>query len=61
VSSVEFAAVIVTASDRLYAHPNQFPVSDTMGLLSVDYRTDRFQGWTLVNLGVLDRYRVKVR
>jgi hypothetical protein len=59
VPNAEIAAVIVTASARLYAHPNWFPVSEQMGAFAVGYRAGGFQGWTLVEVGVLDRYRVE--
>jgi hypothetical protein len=59
VPNAQIAAVIVTASARLYAHPNQFPVSEQMGGFAVGYRAGGFQGWTLVEREVLDRYRVK--
>lgn len=57
----DIAAVIVTASVRLLAHPDQLPMSQGMGAFTVDYPRGGFFGWTLAERFVLDRYRVKAK
>lgn len=57
--NADIAAVIVTASARLLAHPDQLPVSQNMGAISVEFPRGGFQGWSLVERSVLDRYRAK--
>lgn len=57
----DIAAVIVTASVRLLAHPDQLPMSQNMGAMSVEYPKGGFQGWNLIERSVLDRYRVKAK
>lgn len=57
----DISAVIVTASVRLLAHPDQLPMSQTMGAFSVEFPRGGFSGWTLAERFVLDRYRVKAR
>ncbi|MCZ0731888.1 hypothetical protein OY187_27930 [Mycolicibacterium iranicum] len=54
--SAPVAAVIATASARLAANGSQLPRSDTAGVFSQDIRA-AFQGWTLAELAVLNRYR----
>ncbi|MBZ4498035.1 hypothetical protein [Dermacoccus sp. Tok2021] len=51
----EIAAVITTATARLVANPEQLRV--TVG----GVQTDGFQGWTLAELFVLNRYRRRIR
>ena len=51
----DIAAVITTATARLVANPEQLRV--TIG----GVQTDGFQGWTLPELFVLNRYRVRSR
>lgn len=59
VPNADIAAVIVTASARLVAHPDQLPMTQGMGAVSVEFPRGGFQGWTLVERMVLDRYRAK--
>ncbi|CAN5134024.1 hypothetical protein BH11ACT7_BH11ACT7_20540 [soil metagenome] len=54
----EIAAVITTASARLISNIKQTSHSQGMGDLTVDIRT-YFQGWTLAEQTVLNRYRVR--
>jgi hypothetical protein len=51
-------AVITTASARLAANGAQLAVDDTAGPFTHSIRGG-FQGWTLAERIVLDRYRVK--
>ncbi|QNK52357.1 hypothetical protein H7F30_12245 [Dermacoccus sp. PAMC28757] len=51
----DLAAVITTATARLVANPEQLRV--TIG----GVQTDGFQGWTLAELFVLNRYRRRIR
>lgn len=51
----EIAAVITAATARLVANPEQLRV--TIG----GVQTDGFQGWTLAELFVLNRYRTRIR
>ncbi|RYI24495.1 hypothetical protein EVU97_01960 [Dermacoccus sp. 147Ba] len=51
----EIAAVITAATARLVANPEQLRV--TIG----GVQTDGFQGWTLAELFVLNRYRARIR
>lgn len=51
----DLAAVITTATARLVANPEQLRV--TVG----GVQTDGFQGWTLPELFVLNRYRRRTR
>ena len=51
----EIAAVITAATARLVANPEQLRV--TIG----GVQTDGFQGWTLAELFVLNRYRRRIR
>jgi hypothetical protein len=54
----DVAAVIVTASARLAANTGQLPVDEVTGPFSRSVR-GAFQGWTLAELIVLNRYRVR--
>jgi hypothetical protein len=54
--NAEIAAVITTASARLAANPKQLGTAETMGPYSQDIRGG-FQGWTLAEQFVLNRYR----
>ena len=55
----EIAAVITTASARLAANTRQINLSQSMeGVASADLRSC-FQGWTLAEQIVLNRYRVR--
>lgn len=53
----EIAAAILTAACRLARNPGQLGTSETMGPFTFDVRGG-FQGFTLAELAVLDRYRV---
>ncbi|MEU0575249.1 hypothetical protein [Dermacoccus nishinomiyaensis] len=55
VAADEIDAVITTATARLVANPEQLRV--TVG----GVQTDGFQGWTLPELFVLNRYRRRTR
>ena len=52
----EIAAVITTASARLAANGSQIRGSATAGVFVQDLRSS-FEGWTLAELAVLNRYR----
>jgi hypothetical protein len=54
----EIAAVITAAAARLTANPAQIPVDNTTGPFSQSIR-GAFQGWTLAEQIVLNRYRVR--
>jgi hypothetical protein len=54
----EIAAVITTASARLASNTAQVSQNQTMGDFGRDVRSS-FQGWTVAEQMVLDRYRVK--
>ena len=54
----EIAAVITTASARLASNAAQLPIDTTAGPFSQSIR-GAFQGWTLVEQIVLNRYRVR--
>ncbi|MCB0931656.1 MAG: hypothetical protein KDB71_07120 [Mycobacterium sp.] len=56
--SEEIAAVITTASVRLAANTRQTDHAQTMGEFSETVRSF-FNGWTLAELAVLNRYRVR--
>jgi hypothetical protein len=56
VPNEEIAAAITTASARLYANPEQIPYD--IGTVSM---RGGFNGWTLAELFVLNRYRVRAR
>jgi hypothetical protein len=50
--------VILGASARIWAHPRQLPVDSTEGQESVSWHAG-FNGWTVAETFVLDRYRVR--
>jgi hypothetical protein len=50
--------VILGASARVWAHPRQLPVDQTEGQESVSWRAG-FNGWSVAETLVLDRYRVR--
>lgn len=52
----ELEAVIVTAAARMVTNPGQIPIDLTTGSFGQSIR-GAFQGWTLVELFVLNRYR----
>ncbi|MFS0900286.1 hypothetical protein [Mycolicibacterium litorale] len=54
----ELAAVITTASARLAANGRQSAVRDKVDDVEREFRTF-FQGWTLAEQSVLNRYRVR--
>ncbi|WP_304106406.1 hypothetical protein [Mycolicibacterium bacteremicum] len=56
----EIAAVITTAAARLAANGKQASYSSTAGSFAQDLRT-YFTGWTLTELAVLNRYRVRAQ
>ena len=56
--NADIAAVIVTASARLWAHPRQLPVDETEGAESASWHAG-FNGWSVSETVVLDGYRVK--
>ncbi|MBX7452284.1 hypothetical protein GR927_30230 [Mycolicibacterium sp. 3033] len=54
----EISAVIITAAARLASNASQLSRSETTGPFSQDIRGS-FQGWTLAEQFVLNRYRVR--
>ena len=58
--NTEIAAVIVTASARLAANPAQLATDHTAGPFSRSIRGG-FDGWTLAEQIVLNRYRVRAQ
>jgi hypothetical protein len=54
---IKFGAILPAAA-RMLAHPRQIGMSETLGPQAVDYRTG-FTGWSLAELGVLNRFRVR--
>ena len=56
----EIAAVITTAAARLAANGAQISSSETAGPFAHDVRSF-FTGWTLAELFVLNRYRVRAQ
>jgi hypothetical protein len=52
----ELEAVIVTAAARMVSNPGQLPYDTTAGVFTHSVR-GAFQGWTLAELFVLNRYR----
>lgn len=52
----EIAAAILTAACRLARNPGQLPTAETMGPFAFDVKGG-FQGFSLAELAVLDRYR----
>ncbi|MGA4670439.1 hypothetical protein ACPCG0_11700 [Propionibacteriaceae bacterium Y1923] len=55
VPNPDLSAVITMASARLAANPGQLRRTDTSGPFT--QVLDGFQGWTLAELAVLNRYR----
>jgi hypothetical protein len=55
-SNEELDAVIVTATARMVSNPGQLPIDVTAGQFTQSVR-GAFQGWTLAELVVLNRYR----
>ncbi|WP_044080341.1 hypothetical protein [Mycobacterium canetti] len=58
--NAEIAAAITTAAARLAANSRQLNASTTTPDITIDKRTF-FQGWTLAELAVLNRYRVRAQ
>jgi len=56
----ELDAVIVTAAARIVSNPGQLPVDMTTGSFGLSIR-GAFQGWTLAELFVLNRYRRRAK
>lgn len=54
----EIAAVILTAAARLLSHSRQVSVGETFGPSSANFAAAPFS-WSVAELMVLDRYRVK--
>jgi hypothetical protein len=54
----ELAAVILTAAARLLSNPRGLLIDETEGPSSVSYRS-AFTGWTVAELFVLNRFRVR--
>lgn len=59
-ASDEIAAVITTAAARLAANTAQLSTARTTDDRTIDVRT-AFTGWTLAELAVLNRYRVRAQ
>lgn len=57
VPNEEIAAVITTASARFVANPKQASESQTIGPFIQDRRSRGFEGWSLAEYAVLNRYR----
>jgi hypothetical protein len=55
--NADISAVILTAAARLYAHPRQLAVDETVGPDSASFRGG-FNGWSVLETIVLNRYRV---
>ena len=58
VPNADLSAVILGAAARVWAHPRQLPVDETEGQESVSWRAG-FNGWSVAETLVLDRYRVR--
>lgn len=56
----ELDAVIVTASARMVSNPSGLPMDFTTGSFAHSIR-GAFQGWTLAELFVLNRYRKRAK
>jgi hypothetical protein len=54
---IKFGAILPAAA-RLLAHTRQIPMSTTLGPQSVDFRAG-FQGFSISEKAVLDRFRVR--
>lgn len=52
----EIGAVILTAAARLLAHPRQVQLGEVVGPMSVTFGRG-FDGWTVAETFVLNRYR----
>lgn len=59
-ANTELAAVILTASARLFTNGGQIRYALTKGPQAASFG-DGFSGWTLAELAVLNRYRVRAR
>jgi hypothetical protein len=57
VPNADISAVILSAAARLYAHPRQISIDETVGPDSASVRAG-FNGWTVLETIVLNRYRV---
>jgi hypothetical protein len=57
VPNADISAVILAAAARLYAHPRQLAVDETVGPDSASFRGG-FTGWSVLETVVLNRYRV---
>lgn len=57
--NAELAAVITTASARYLANPKQESAAEAIGPFTRDRRSRGFEGWTLSEQVVLNRYRVR--
>jgi hypothetical protein len=55
--NADISAVILTAAARLLAHPRQLAVDETVGPDSASFRGG-FNGWSVLETIVLNRYRV---
>lgn len=58
VPNAEIAAVITAAAARFVSNPSQISRSQTAGPFGEDFRGG-FNGWTLAEQAVLNRYRVR--
>lgn len=57
--NADVAAVITTASARYLANPRQENAAKAIGPFTEDHRSRGFEGWTLAEQFVLNRYRVR--
>jgi hypothetical protein len=57
VPNADISAVILTAAARLLAHPRQLAIDETVGPDSASFRGG-FNGWSVLETIVLNRYRV---
>jgi len=57
----DIAAVITTASARFVANPKQASEAKTVGPFVLDRRSRGFEGWTIAEQLVLNRYRVRAQ
>lgn len=58
--NAEIQAVILTASARLLAHPRQVPMGEVLGPQSATFGRG-FDGWSMAELFVLNRYRQRAQ
>jgi hypothetical protein len=56
VPNADISAVILSAAARLYAHPRQLAVDETVGPDSASFHGG-FTGWSVLEAVVLQRYR----